>query len=518
MIVTRILSITGAFALLSTIAFGQPGNLDGDFDADGKLTIDFGAGDESCNAVAVQADGKILVAGTVTDAPVVDFALLRLNIDGTADNTFSTDGIVTTDFGDWDEATSIAIQSDGKIVVAGSAFNGSTFELAMARYNSDGTLDNSFGTAGKVTTDVGFGDDHANAIAIQPDGKILISGGTDASSGSGDFVLVRYNANGVVDGSFGSGGIVITDFGASAAMCYGLGIQTDGKVVLSGGVTNGTGSDFATVRHNTDGSLDLTFSVDGIVETSIGPSTDIAHKTLIQADGKILVAGFTVNGIDADVALVRYNADGTFDTSFDLDGKATYDSGTGDDGAYGATLQGDGKIVVVGSQDGGSEPDFMLLRYETDGTLDASFGLNGLVITDFGQYAVARDVTIDNSGKIVVAGTVTDGGNDEFAVARYVSGYNIGVADLEFESNSVLVYPNPVQDAAFLEYTLLEDQQLRIELFDMSGRVLETLLSETERSAGAHKEVFRMKGLTSGNYILKIQGLSGSLSIKIQKQ
>lgn len=127
-------------------------------------------------------------------------------------------------------------------------------------------------------------------------------------------------------------------------------------------------------------------------------------------------------------------------------------------------------------------------------------------------------MTIDNTGKIVVAGTVTDGGNDEFAVARYLSGYNIGVADLEFESNSVLVYPNPVQDAAFLEYTLLEDQQLRIELFDMSGRVLETLLSETERSAGAHKEVFRMEGLTSGNYILKIQGLSGSLSIKIQKQ
>lgn len=239
---------------------------------------------------------------------------------------------------------------------------------------------------------------------------------------------------------------------------------------------------------------------------------------MIQEDGKILAVGFTVNGVDADVALVRYNSDGSLDTSFDLDGKATYDSGTGDDGAYGAALQEDGKIVVVGSQDGGALPDFALLRYDTDGTPDSTFGLDGLVITDFGLYAAARGVAMDPEGKIVVGGSVTDTGNDDFAVARYNSGLNIGIADVQFEANSVLVYPNPIRNVAMLEYVLVKDQRLSIELIDMAGRSFGTILSETEKGAGSHKESLNLQDIPSGNYILTILGASGSLGIKIFKQ
>lgn len=255
----------GAMALFTTTAVGQPGTLDGDFDADGKLITAIGTGDDFCYAVAVQPDGKVLAVGYSMNANDPDFAIIRYNIDGTLDNSFDADGIVTTDFGDWDEATSVALQSDGKIVVAGYAFNGSTFEFALARYNTNGSLDTTFATTGKMTTDVGFGDDFGQAVAIQSDGKIVVSGGSDAGSGSGDFAVVRYDATGITDGSFGSGGVVVTDFASGGATNNGMAIQTDGKIVLSGGLDNGSDIDFVTVRYNSDGSLDLTFSVDGIV-------------------------------------------------------------------------------------------------------------------------------------------------------------------------------------------------------------------------------------------------------------
>lgn len=513
---TKILLMFSAMALFTTMAMCQPGMPDLEFDVDGRLTTAIGAGDDFCSAVAVQPDGKILAVGTITDIPAVDFAIVRYNINGTPDSTFDADGIAVTDFGDWDEATSVAIQADGKIVVAGTAFNGSTFEFAVVRYNANGTLDNSFGTAGKLTTDVGFGDDFAQAVVIQSDGKIIASGASDAGSGSGDFAVVRYSATGTPDGSFGSGGVVITDFAVGDAANYGMAIQGDGKIVLTGALNTGSDLDFVTVRYNSDGSTDMTFSGSGIVVTAVGASSDIANEVLIQPDGKIVAVGFSVNGVDADVALVRYNSDGTLDTSFDLDGMAIYDSGTGDDGAYGATLQADGKIVVVGSKDGGAEPDFAMLRYKVDGTLDSTFGLNGLVITDFGAYAQARSVAMDPIGKIVVGGTVTDTGNDDFAVARYHSGLNIGIVEL-LKDDAAMVFPNPVDDETVLEYTLINNEQISIDLYDVSGKLVLPLVDNAQRSSGLHKESLNLNGIPTGNYILKMTGTKGSVSIRILK-
>ncbi len=282
-----------------------------------------------------------------------------------------------------------------------------------------GSLDTSFDGDGKVTTPIGSGDDVANAIAIQGDGKIVVAG--YSSNGTNlDFTIVRYNTDGLLDTSFGSGGKVTTDFGNDDA-AYAMAIQGDGKIVVAGYSSNGTNLDFTIVRYNTDGSLDTSFDGDGKVTTDIGiGSYDFANTIAIQGDGKIVVAGYSSNGSNNDFAIVRYNTDGSLDTSFGSDGKVTTPIGSGDDEAYAIAIQGDGKIVVAGYSSNGSNNDFAIVRYNADGSLDTSFGTGGKVTTDFGgDDAAAYAIAIQGDGKIVVAGYSWNGSNNDFAIARY---------------------------------------------------------------------------------------------------
>ncbi|MFT6765834.1 MAG: putative delta-60 repeat protein [Alteromonas naphthalenivorans] len=215
---------------------------------------------------------------------------------------------------------------------------------------SAGTLDGSFGGGdGKVTTNINGGD-IAYGVAIQSDGKIVVVGESNSSFG-----VARYNTDGSLDTSFDTDGFLTTNFGSVDA-AYGVAIQSDGKIVVSGN----SGNDFAVARYNTDGSLDTTFDTDGKLTTDIGSSsTDVAYGVAIQADGKIVVVGD--NG--SDFAVVRYNTDGSLDTTFDTDGKLTTDIGTATaDTARAVTIQTDGKIVVVGR----SANDFAVVRYLND--------------------------------------------------------------------------------------------------------------------------------------------------------
>ena len=272
------------------------------------LTINQGSGN------VARVNGKILVAGGVDD-----FILIRYNRDGSLDTHFSSDGKVTTDFNNnYDRAWSIAVQSDGKILVAGDTFGdfGKGHKFALARYNSDGSLDTSFSGDGKVTTDLTPYADEGKSVIVQADGKILVAG-YSARIGW-DFALVRYNSDGSLDTSFSGDGKVITDFNNSAND-EGLvaTLQTDGKILVAG-ISN---NDFALVRYNTDGSLDKSFSGDGRVTTDFNSGDDIARSVAMQADGKILVAGNSNNNF----VLARYNSDGSLDASFSGDGKVTTD-------------------------------------------------------------------------------------------------------------------------------------------------------------------------------------------------
>jgi uncharacterized delta-60 repeat protein len=416
--------------------YNPDGTLDAGFGSGGRVATDFGSsGQDGATAVALQADGKVLAAGCSSTADFVlgDFAVARYNPDGTLDDSFGTAGQVTTQFigstQDLGQGLVVA-QSDGKIIVAGSS-GGAVDPFALARYNADGSPDTNFGTGGRVVTDFGSGTDVGSAVALQADGKIVVVGfGVDFRSSTGtDFVLERYNADGSLDTTFGGGGKVTTDFASLSDYATGVAVQSDGKIVVAGYCYGGaTGFDFALARYNADGTLDATFGSAGEVTTDFAAGDDFAAGVTLQADGKIVVAGHSNSGGSGDFELARYNTDGTLDATFGSSGEVTTDFAGGTDFATAVALQADGKIVVAGftvgfSTDGDSSSgsDFALARYNPDGSPDATFGSAGEVTTDFAAgYDFANAVALQADGKIVVAGASTSGvGNNDFALARY---------------------------------------------------------------------------------------------------
>jgi uncharacterized delta-60 repeat protein len=252
-----------------------------------------------------------MLLSTFIAAASLSFLPTASAADGDLDTTFGTGGIATTHLGSlYDYGESVALQSDGKIVTAGYFYNGTDYDFALVRYNNDGTLDTSFSGDGIVTTDIGNLGDFATSIAIQSDGKIIVAGNS-LTSGNYKFALVRYNTDGTLDTSFSGDGKVTTALGVSDDRFYSIGLQSDGKIVAAGSSYDDTGSifDFALVRYNTDGTSDSSFSGDGKVITAISGLEDSATSVVLQSDGKIVAAGYSYNvDTSIDFTLVRYVA------------------------------------------------------------------------------------------------------------------------------------------------------------------------------------------------------------------
>ncbi|MCC7067988.1 MAG: hypothetical protein IT523_05995, partial [Burkholderiales bacterium] len=278
-----------------------------------------------------------------------------------------------------------------------------------------GDLDTTFGAGfGMVRTAIGTGIDLGNAIALQPDGKIVVAGycwnGSDY-----DFCLARYLANGTLDTSFGSGGTVITPIGSANDYGRAIALQPDGKIVVAGICRGASDQDVCLARYQANGSLDTSFNLTGKVISPIGSSGESAQAIALQPDGKIVVAGRCYNGNNVDFCLARYHPNGALDTSFDSDGKVITPIGSSSNSAGAIALQPDGKIVVAGRCDNGGNDDFCLARYQANGTLDTSFGSagNGKVITSIGSgNDQANALALQPDGKIVVAGVCWNGSND----------------------------------------------------------------------------------------------------------
>ena len=367
-----------------------PGDRDPSFGIDGLVTTDFGR-DDLAYGLTLQPDGKIVLVGDTGDGVDGDFALARYNSDGSLDTSFGTGGKVTTnvlEFNSDDFATSIVPQPDGKLIVVGA----SDLDLALIRYNSDGSLDTSFGTDGKTIDDFG-GEQGGGGVALQPDGKIVV-----VSRANGDVAIARYNRNGSPDASFGVGGNVTQDFGGND-FGSSFALLADGKILVSAHADFDGADEFGLARYNSDGSLDTSFGTGGTVTTDFGGFAGGGDFTLLP-DGKIAIALKTDNGL----TVARYNSDGSLDTSFGTNGQVTNDFGTFDPGNA-IAAQADGKLVVAGMG---------IARYNSDGSLDTSFGTNGLV-TNGGGNAVA----IQPDGKIVGAGALQGVMDLDFALVRH---------------------------------------------------------------------------------------------------
>jgi uncharacterized delta-60 repeat protein len=392
-------------------------------------------------AIALQADGKIIVAGDArtNDYTGARFALVRYNSDGSTDNSFDDDGKQTTAFdvpGQYTNARAYAasIQADGKIVLAGyvTAGDGAGFDFALARYNTDGSPDNNFDEDGSLTTPVGSDVQVFNALAIDANNKILVAGYGPGASGGNDFVIACYNSNGSPDNSFGSNGKVITDFENSDDYGASLTLLADGKIVAAGYAFVSGNSLFALARYNTNGTLDTSFDYDGkYFDKSCHCYTQF-FASAVQTDGKLVAAGKSWNGTDFDFTLVRFTTEGQIDESFNGNGKRVFDFG-GFDEIRSLTIQADGKILVAGNT--GDYSSVGVLRYNSIGTRDRSFGVNGEIKTAFGQADIIAGIALQADGKIIIAGTTIpdlNTGDRVFFVARYNSD---GTPDLSFGDN-----------------------------------------------------------------------------------
>ena len=375
------------------------GVLDPSFSGDGLALANFGAGSTQIYAMVVQSDGKIVTGGTFLGLST-DFVVIRYNPDGSLDPTFSGDGWLLTDFGGGEVALALALQSDGKIIAAG-AMNHNAFVLA--RYNPDGSLDTTFDGDGKVLTDLPGGE-VINAVVVQNDGKIVVAGRAFASTE--DFALARYNTDGSLDSSFDADGIVLTDIAGDIDDGRAIALQTDGKILVTGYAENNT-QDIVVVRYNSDGSLDTTFSGDGIQTTDIVFHDDIGNAIKVQADGKIVVAGSTGSASVQNFALVRYNADGSLDTTFSGDGLVSTDFAGGTDQGYALALQGDGKLFVSGYATTTNGMDFAAARFTADGSLDPTFDTDGKALVDFNaEFEYGLSAALQADGKLLVAGLI----------------------------------------------------------------------------------------------------------------
>jgi uncharacterized delta-60 repeat protein len=386
----------------STLAIAQAGHLDPNF-GNGQPGI-FGFSQSSANGssssvtgIALQSDGKIVIAGQAGNRS----ALLRLTTNGTLDSSFGSGGVVISRIGgDINQIfTSLALQSDGKILVTAS---GCPPRDELARFNADGSLDTSFGSSGIASLSF-----RVFAVTVQPDGKILATGENYPVA-----LMARLLSTGQLDTSFGSSGQAPLIASASS-----IALQSDGKIlVASGGISSGS-----LARYNTDGSLDKSFGISGQTAT-ITPLNAIA----VQSDGRIVGAGantsrLSLNGNATGFGLVRFNTNGSIDATFGAHGGVTTAFANAVNTSAGSVrIQTNGDLVAAGSSGtSGTSTSFALARYLSTGKLDSTFGTAGLVTTSFGSNTIAgvASLVLQGDGKIVAAGTVS---GSVIEVARYL--------------------------------------------------------------------------------------------------
>ncbi|MBX7154762.1 MAG: T9SS type A sorting domain-containing protein [Candidatus Kapaibacterium sp.] len=423
----------------------QDGSLDKTFGSNGIVTTDFSESDAGFSVI-VQPDGKIIVAGT----SVTGFAIARYNSNGSLDNTFGVGGKQETSFKDDIHSElctggAAVLQTDGKILMAGDVYfkgQGLQGDFAVLRYNSNGTLDTTFGKGGKVTTNVSNYENHAYAIAVQADGKILVAGDANGSAGTHyGMALVRYNTDGSLDKSFNANGIIVYPLSVDSinyATAYTIAIQKDGKILIAGGGKAANGN-ITLLRFNNNGSIDNSFGNNGKVVTEVANTElDIAYSMVLQSDNKIVVVGTTdVGGTNSNIILLRYNANGSPDNTFGTNGMVITDVDTEDAGTS-VVVQPDGKIIAVGASNG----NIVVLRFNNNGSLDKSFNNNGKVITTIGGNSAAISVALQPDHKIVIAGL----DNDDFVVARYNNSITSAVDEQSQFTTSTWCSPNPATE------------------------------------------------------------------------
>jgi uncharacterized delta-60 repeat protein len=466
------------------------GSLDTNFYGSGILVTNLGGRQAAANAVAIQPDGKIVLAGYAFNACGNNMlGLCRLNPDSTFDSSFGTGGKLLTSIRPQQgssPASPVAIQPDGRIVVAGAAYDGQHDSVVVARFLASGALDSSFGTGGAVTNIIGTNGSSPNSIALQSDGKIVVA--ASASVGGNDIAILRFNTNGSPDTTWNGTGKSLSVIGSTADGMAALAVQSDGKIINAGGSTFPGAYKFSMLRCATNGALDNSFGSFGKVATSLPNETDaIGYGMTLQPDHKIILAGLAANApaYQYQLALVRYNTNGTLDASFGTGGAAIASIGLANSYVYTVALQSDGKIVTACRAQNGPFYKFAVARFLTNGALDSNYGFGGVNYFDFatGADENVNGMALDSLGRMVIAG----GAGNLFAVIR--------------------VTGDPV--LRFNSITTLANHHLFLTGSGVPG-ASHTLLKAIQPSSGAFSSFAPVSTDASGNWQYEDTTVSGS--------
>jgi uncharacterized delta-60 repeat protein len=416
-----IVSAALASLLAPVIAWSGAGDLDPSFGGGGIVQTTLTSMEDRANAGALQPDGKILAGGgKYTSSSTVELAVVRYQPNGIVDPTFGTSGVVTTNVGTIAEVESLVVQPDGKIVAAGYVDDGAgNLSMALVRYDASGSLDPTFGSGGIVASTLGPGTGIVRAVLLQPDGK-LVAVGEARVGGNQLFAAARFEADGSVDTGFGTAGEVMTDASPIFDIANDAVLQPDGRIVAAGTA----GFRPTLVRWNSDGTVDASFGTGGVA--SLSSASGYGTAAVVQPDGKLVIAGNeSLPSGKYDFVLGRFDANGTLDPTFGTGGVVRTALGPDDDFEFDLAIQPDGKLVAVGQMTTGFfTSSFAAVRYETDGSLDAGFGTGGITSTPFGflAYAAPGAVVLQPDHRIVLVGSRTVFGPRDFLLTRYFGG------------------------------------------------------------------------------------------------
>lgn len=488
----------------------QSGDLDATFNGNGVAIGNYTEDNNSADAMVVQADGKIVVAGGTGYASNIEIGVSRLNTDGTVDTTFGTDGVTLINSG-WIKSFvyDMDVQPDGKIVLAGYRWNNETGDFLMVRLNEDGSLDDSFGTNGIAIIDNGE-TEVAESFTILPDGKFIISGYV-----FDNFSMIRINHDGTVDTTFGNNGWVITEFGDSSSYSFVTTVNADGRIVL-GGMLLGFDNKYkyAAAAYNSDGSLDTSFGTDGKVILNVGNDNDFGIRLIQLEDGKILFGGhsyYGTNPLRYELAVARLNSDGSMDTSYGNNGvfKSRFVT-NGESYLADMVLQADGKLVLTGPANESGTYTFGITRATADGQLDTTFGDAGKVITYIDlNNSESFNISLQTDGKILVSGDTYPAGNTaQFFIARYLNDVQMAVQDLN--NSTFSLYPNPATSQINLAWTN-SNKEYQVEIFNLLGQKVMT-------SKALNNASIDVSSLAVGTYFVRLSNEGKATTLRFIKK
>ncbi len=503
--------------------YSQIGVLDSTFGTNGITVTDVSNNEmnDGGQSVLTKDNGSIIVTGYTTNTNGdKDFALVQYDSNGMLDNSFGTNGIASLDLNGFDNiASSSVMQSDGKIITVGYTSN-TNKDIIVTRFNSNGSLDTSYATNGIYTYDSGA-DDYAETVAILSNDTILVG-----CSLSSDYGVIKISSLGTNDTTFGSNGIVTTDLGSGDTI-EDIKLQSDGKILITGtsgkSVAGGDGDvyDKALIRYNTNGTLDTNFNSTGIIFNSFeNGGDDGGYSIIVQPDGKIIVCGSSYIGLNDDnFALTRYNNDGSIDITFGTNGTTITDFGSSYDYCLSSLLQNDGKIILGGMKVNGTtyNRDFCLARYDSNGILDTNFGTNGILATDINNDSRDHGISLafHQDNKLLLAGYSRNVGETfDFAIARYTIEENLGIDNFINNSKNYLIYPNPVGESISIINKTLNNEKVDIEIYSVDGKRIKTI---TDHNFSYNQNI-PLAYLTKGVYIIRISNNKTSENLKIVKK